>query len=270
MVHWCRGCVKPPLRRKWRVSQKPASFADHFSPVADRYASFRPRYPRALFAWLAEIAPRREVAWDCATGNGQAAGGLAEFFARVIATDASAQQLANATPHPRIEYRAASAEASGLPPQSADLITVAQAAHWFDLDRFYAEARRVARPGAILAVWCYGEMRFGNDPIDRALDHYYHDVAGPFWPPERKMIEARYATLPFPFAELVAPTFEIESEFSLPQLAGYLRTWSATQRFHAARGFDPVVELESRLRPHWPEVPLRPAWPLHLRVSRLS
>jgi ubiquinone/menaquinone biosynthesis C-methylase UbiE len=138
------------------------SFKDHFSSVAGNYAAFRPDYPRELFQWLASVSPARSAAWDCATGNGQAAVGLAEYFKTVIGTDASADQIANATPHPKIRYSVVPAEKSGLTAQSMDLITVAQSAHWFDLDRFYSEVRRVLRPGGCVALWCYGVIEFDS------------------------------------------------------------------------------------------------------------
>jgi SAM-dependent methyltransferase len=245
-------------------------FKDHFSGVAGDYAQFRPVYPRALFEWIATVAPRRGRVWDCATGNGQAAAVLAEFFTEVIATDASAEQVANALKHERIRYGVAPAESSGLGNESADVITVAQAAHWFDLPKFYAEAKRVARKDGVMVVWCYGTFQFGREEIDHLLSGFYHDVVGPFWPPERRYIEQDYKSLHFPLEEFRAPRFDMEAEFTRERLTGYLRTWSATQRFMKAKGFDPVADLDSRLDRFWkPEETLTvKSWPISVRAGR--
>ena len=246
-----------------------STFYDHFAPVAQNYADFRPTYPDALFAWLAAIAPRRELAWDCAAGTGQASVGLAGLFAHVVATDASAAQIAAATPHPRIDYRIAPAEASGLPDDSVDLITVAQALHWFDLAAFYIEARRVLRPDGVLAVWTYGVLTVEGACVDELVQEFYHDTVGPYWPAERRHVEDGYRSLPFPFMEMTAPPFAMETAWTLPQLLGYFRSWSATARFAAINGSDPVEPLAGQLAPAWgtPERRRTVRWPLALRVG---
>lgn len=248
-------------------------FKDHFSNVAENYAEFRPDYPAELFAWLSSTAPARDRAWDCATGNGQAALQLANFFKKVIATDASAGQIFNARPHPSIQYTIASGERSGLASNSFDIITVAQAAHWLELPSFYEEARRILRTGGLLAIWCYGHFLFGNDALDEIVSHFYHEVVGPYWPPERRFIEESYRTLPFPLHEVIVPSiFHMQAQFSLPRLAGYLRTWSATQRFQKAKGYDPVQDLEVQLIRQWPgddssEILPIHSWPIHIRAG---
>lgn len=244
-------------------------FKDHFSAQAADYTRYRPGYPEELFAWLAAQAPARDAAWDCGTGSGQAALGLAPLFARVIATDPSARQIAHAAPHPRIEYRVAPAEASGIDAASVDLVTVAQAIHWFDLDRFFAEARRVLRPGGVIAAWTYTLLDV-EAGIDELVSDYYRNVVGPFWPPERKMVDDRYRSLPFPFDAIAAPAFDIRTEWSLDDLLGYLGTWSATQAYVKATGSNPLAELSRRLAPLWPDPGQRKTlrWPLHLRVGR--
>jgi SAM-dependent methyltransferase len=249
----------------------PNAFTDHFAPVAADYARFRPIYPPALFTWLAEIAPDHGVAWDCATGSGQAACDLAAYFARVIATDASPSQLAAAAPRPRVEYRIAPAEASGLTEGSVALVTVAQALHWFDLDRFYAEVRRVSRPGGMIAVWSYGVLVVESDPINDRVRAFYQDTVGPYWPPERRLVESGYRTLPFPFAELQPPAFSMAAAWSLPELLGYCRSWSATGRYVAERGDDPVPALAAELAPLWgsPSDRRGVSWPLALRAGRV-
>jgi SAM-dependent methyltransferase len=244
------------------------SFADHFSGHAAQYAQFRPHYPASLFQYLALAPPAPERAWDCATGNGQAAVGLAKHFREVIATDASPQQLQNATTLENISYRLAPAEASGLDRASIDLVTVAQALHWFDRQAFFREVNRVLVPGGVIAVWAYALLKVAPE-IDALVDHFYYETTRPFWPPERAMVERGYRDIEFPFQELTPPAFQLEENWSLDQLLGYLRTWSATQRFMNARGFDPVNELEQELLPKWgdKEQVRLVTWPLHLRIG---
>lgn len=246
------------------------AFSDHFSSIAATYAGFRPRYPAALFAWLAAQAPADGLAWDCATGNGQAAGDLAAHFKRVIATDASPAQIAAALPSPRVQYRVAPAEASGVPAAAVDLITVAQALHWFDLERFYAEAHRVLKPGGVLAVWSYGMLVTDLAAVNAGVDFFYRHIIGPYWPPERVHVERGYRDLPFPFREMSAPVFTMESAWTLPELLGYLRSWSATCRYSAAQGRDPVDTLADELAPLWgpSQRRRRVQWPLSMRVGK--
>lgn len=247
-----------------------AEFADHFSGAAAGYARFRPRYPAALFAYLASLVSQEALAWDCATGSGQAAVALAEHLPRVVATDASAEQIAHTEPHPRVEYRVAAAERSELGAASVELITVAQALHWFDLPAFYAEAARVLRPGGVLAVWCYGEMVLPSTALQHALDRFYSETVGPYWPAERRLVEEGYGSLPLPFIELSAPPFIMEMRTSMDGLLGYLGTWSATQRYVQATGRDPVPELGREVAIHWGDSQAQRAirWPLSLRVGR--
>jgi ubiquinone/menaquinone biosynthesis C-methylase UbiE len=244
-------------------------FRDHFSGVAEGYARFRPGYPAELFAWLAERTPGRRLAWDCATGSGQAALGLAEHFGRVVATDASAEQVAAARPRPGVDFRVAPAERSGLDDHAVDLVTVAQALHWFDVPAFFREARRVLRPGGLLATWCYGNPALPDPALDRALAAFIDGAVGPYWPPERRLILEGYATLAFPFREIAPPPLSLEADLTLAGFAGYLRTWSATTRYVAAHGTDPVDALVAELRPAWgdPDAPRRVRWPLAFRVG---
>lgn len=247
------------------------SFVDHFSSVSAGYAAFRPRYPDALFDLLAEAAPARDAAWDCATGNGQAALGLARHFTHVVATDASEAQIAHATPHPRVTYHVAPAEASGLEDHSMDVVTAAQAVHWFDRPRFWAEVRRVLRPQGVVAVWTY--RLFSIDPeLDAIVRRFYHDTVGPFWPPERKVTEEQFDTIEFPFTEFPVPKFVIEQRLTLDDVAGYIRTWSATRGFVRQRGRDPVEDLATELAPAWgdPRTPRLARWPVAVRAGRTS
>ena len=245
--------------------------ATHFGAVAAEYARHRPTYPDALFAWLAGVAPARRHAWDCGTGNGQAAAALAGWFEHVTATDLSEGQLAQATPHPRITYRVAPAEASGLPDASCDLVTVAQALHWFDLVTFAREARRVLVPHGVVAAWSYG--LFTCDPaIDPIVLELYHDVVGAYWQAGREHVDTGYRDLPLPGTPLATPTFAMERHWTLAELTGYLGTWSAVERYRRARGADPLAIVATRLAAAWgdPAAARTLRWPLVLKASRVD
>jgi SAM-dependent methyltransferase len=248
------------------------TFQDHFSTVASPYARFRPSYPASLFAWLAHRVPRRERAWDCATGSGQAARGLTAHFRVVLATDPSRAQLAAWTATaPGVVRVACTAEASALADRSIDLVTVAQALHWFDTDAFYDETRRVVRPGGWLAVWSYALCRL-TPAVDHVLDTLHHEVLGPYWAPERRHVESGYRTLPFPFDEQAAPEgLFLERDVTRGELGGYVSTWSAVR---AARreGLDPLAAFQSELARVWPDGDhrLRARWPLSVRVGRMA
>jgi SAM-dependent methyltransferase len=247
------------------------SNAELFSPVAREYAKFRPGYPPELFSWLAGRAPAREAVWDCGCGSGQASLALAGYFNRVHATDVAAEQIAAARTHPRVEYSVAPAESSGLAAGSVDLVTVAQALHWFDVDAFYAEARRVARPGALLAAWTYPRPQLDDPALDRLFFAFYRDVVGPYWPPERRHVEANYQTLPFPFEELPHPSFGLEFQWNLAELVGYASSWSATARYRKATGSDPLPSLRAALAPAWPAAGTAPVrMPIVLRAGVLG
>jgi SAM-dependent methyltransferase len=245
-------------------------YADHFSRVASEYASRRPGYPDELFAYLAGLLSRRELAWDCAAGSGQATLPLTRWFRHVVGTDASPEMLSRAPAHPQIEYRAARAERSGLSSASVDLVTVAQALHWLEPDLFYAEVERVLAREGVLAVWTYGRNHLDDESLDRVLQEFYEDIVGPYWPAERCHVEAGYRTLPFPFPELVPPVFAMEAQWSLTELLGYVGTWSASQRFREVEGRDPVQLLASGLAGEWgaPDKRRRITWPLSMRVGR--
>jgi SAM-dependent methyltransferase len=245
------------------------NFKDYFSGHAVDYAKYRPRYPEELFAYLASVSSEHERAWDCATGNGQAAQSLARFFEQTIATDASQAQLASAIRHEKIEYRQANAEQTDIASRSIDLVTVAQALHWLRIEEFYKEARRVLKPEGVLAVWCYNLLTVSPE-LDQIINKFYGETVGPYWDFERKMVEEGYRTIPFPFAELAPPQFYMTAQWDLFELLGYLRTWSATQKFVKEQGFDPVVELADELLALWgaPEDKRSVRWPLGLRVGR--
>jgi SAM-dependent methyltransferase len=243
---------------------------DHFSRLAPAYAACRPGYPDALFDYLSGLVSRHDLAWDCAAGSGQAAIPLARRFDRVIATDLSAGMLDQAPRHPAVVYRVAPAEASGLGNATADLVTVAQALHWLNAETFYAEVDRVLVPGGVLAAWTYGPQHLDEPALDSVLRHFYADIVGPYWAPERRHVESGYRTLLFPFPELEAPVLAMQEVWSLAQLLGYIGTWSATQRFSEAVGNNPVPQLGRELARHWgdPSATRCIRWPLSLRVGR--
>jgi ubiquinone/menaquinone biosynthesis C-methylase UbiE len=248
-----------------------ASFKDHFSKQAATYAAYRPTYPPELFAWLAELVRQRTLAWDVGTGSGQAAVGLAGHFERVVATDASAAQLQHAAAHPRIEYRVAQADASGLAAESVDLVTVAQALHWFDIGRFFSEARRVLAPGGVLAVWCYGDPVLEDSVLDQILRSYNRGTVEQYWPPERDLVLEEYRSIRFPFDQVDSPHFALQARWSLRELVGYLRSWSATSQYLKRHGSDPVVAVETEMRRAWgpDQTKYLIRWPVTLRVGRI-
>jgi SAM-dependent methyltransferase len=243
------------------------SFKDHFSSQAEAYERYRPGYPPELFRFLASIVPSRERALDVATGNGQAAVELGEWFGSVRATEPSQDQLSRARPHPRVEYAREPAEQVGSPDSHFDLVTAAQAAHWFEWQRFYPEVRRVLRPGGVLAVWTYEKFRAGGD-VDRIVDDFYRDVVGPYWPRERSHVEEAYRRLPFPFEEIDAPLFSLVTHWSAGTALRYLGTWSAVQRYRDLRGEDPLALVAQPLRDAWGRGERALSWPIHLRAGR--
>jgi SAM-dependent methyltransferase len=246
------------------------TFIDAFSDTAKQYAAARPTYPAALFECLAELAPATRCAWDCGTGNGQAALGLAEFFDSVEATDASAEQIGQALPHPRVRYRVAPAHASGLPDRSVDMISVAQALHWFDLDKFYAEVRRVARPSALLAVYGYDWLYLAPE-IDPIVNRWLLRPIEPYWLPNLRLLWHRYRTIDFPFAELAEPRLAMNQSWNLDQLLNYYRTWSATQSKIAAEGEQFIADARNALVAAWgdPDGRHRAVMPIITRLGRV-
>lgn len=244
-------------------------FEDHFSQQAQIYAEYRPRYPGALFAYVASIAPDHRLAWDCATGNGQAALGLVEHFDRVVATDASREQIAQAVRHERIDYRVESAEEVSLETGTVDLATVAIAVHWFDLNHFYQEVHRVLRAEGILAVWTYHLPALESE-IDAILARYYRQVLAGYWPEQIRYIDEHYQTLPFPFEELQPPQFEMPTEWNLNQLLGFLNSWSATRRYKEETGQHPLAIIWPELAEAWGELERQRTLqlPIYMQVGR--
>ena len=242
---------------------------DHFSGHAAEYAKARPTYPAGLYRWLATIAPKHDLAWDAGCGSGQATFALTDHFARVVGTDISPQQLEQARPHPKIEYLIGNEGTSHQADASVDLITVAQAAHWFDLPLFFAEARRVLRPGGIVAIWGYGLTRFAPE-IDVAVQRFYSEVVGPFWPSGREHLDAEYRSLDLPLDPIEPPIFLMSVHWTLAAFGEYLETWSAVQRYRKAKGEDPIPAILGELKRLWGDQPRVVSWPLYLRVGRLA
>ena len=244
-------------------------FQDHFSERAVLYSQFRPKYPAELFDWICGLAARHEVAWDCATGSGQAAVGLSQRFDRVIATDASEKQIAMAAPSDSIDYRVATASDSGIASGSIDLVTIAQAIHWVDRDGFYSEARRVMRQSAAIAIWCYGDPVIDDPALNAIVHEYNRGTIEEYWRPERRIILDGLGTISFPFREVSTPDFVMEHNWTLAELAGYLRTWSATAAYAAAHNVDPVEVVERELARDWGELQHVVRWPLYVRAGTL-
>lgn len=245
-------------------------FKDLFSGHAADYRAFRPTYPRELFDFLAGLAPRRRLALDVATGNGQAALALADRFDAVLATDRSLEQLTRAETHARIRYAVASAEVSPLPDACVDLITCAQAFHWLDHPRFFAEAARVARPGAPIAVWCYGLATI--DPaVDGIVRALYDGPLAPDWEPERRLVDEGYRGIASPLAEVETPVFAMKAQWTRAQWMGYLGTWSAVRKHRARTGQDPLPAVDAAIAPHWREDDTKEVrWALAVRVWRID
>jgi SAM-dependent methyltransferase len=256
------------------------NFKDHFSNHAGLYAKARPHYPEALFDWIAAEAPTRGCVWDAGCGNGQASVALAQRFERVIATDPSAQQLANAVAYPRVEYRNeprnfSAKDGGGYPTSiadhSVDAITVAQALHWFDLPTFITEVRRVAKPGALFAAWCYANCSV-TPAVDAVIAHLYDDVLGAYWSPERTLVDEGYASLDIPFARVAAPAFEMRVDWTARQLLAYLTSWSAAQHYFKDTGHDAIAAIADELLAAWraPEHVRPVRWTLAMRAGRVT
>lgn len=241
-----------------------------FSQQADAYRAGRPTYDPAFFAWLAQAAPSTDLAWDCGCGSGQASLDLARHFHQVVATDINAKQLEQAPREPNIDYRCEPAENTSLQPASVDLTLVAQALHWFDTERFYAEVRRVSRPGALLAVVSYNLLNI-EPQLDALIRHLYHEIVGPYWAPERKHVESGYDTIPFPFERVATPAFALEAEWDFQRLVDYLYSWSAVASYRQATGQDPVQALREKLQAAWGTEPTRGvSWPLTIKLGKVA
>lgn len=248
-----------------------ADFKDLFSKQAATYRNSRPTYPQELYEFITAKCKDKTLAWDCATGNGQCATALASYFDKVIATDASASQIENAIPNPKVEYRVANAYNSGLENASIDLITVATAAHWFEIEKFYVEADRVLKSNGVLAIWSYGGCRSAEDEINKVLDKLSYDILGDYWSPEIWRIwRDKYRNLPFPYALEDAPAFKTELYWNYEQLVNYLNSWSGVQNYKNQVGKNPVDIIEEELKNAWGNVDDKKllTWQLHMKIGR--
>jgi len=246
-------------------------FPDYFSNVASDYAAYRPQYPATLFEWLASLCPRHELAWDCACGSGQASRPLAGHFDLVVGTDASPEQVAAAEIDENTRFAVAMSEQVPLAKRSADLVTVAQALHWFACDAFYAEVDRVIRPGGVFAAWTYGMPHFASDDVERVVHEFIDGPLGPYWPAEVRMVLDGYSSIGLPFLELESPEFAIDLKWSPARYLDFVRTWSAVGRYIEEGGEDPVAQLESELQRATPRgnENLAVSYRLDLRVCRV-
>ena len=249
---------------------------DYFSTQSKSYKLYRPEYPAALFNFLTGSLPADPFIWDCATGSGQAAVALQRHAAgTVVASDQSRAQLGNAPRENSVHYVQALAEAMPLADHTVDLVTIAQALHWFDFERFYAEVRRVLKPNGRIAAWTYSFLSVSpqlGPEIDAAVRWFYTDAIGPYWPSERRWVDDHYRSIPFPFTDLDTPSFSIKVDWDLSAILGYIGSWSAVQRYKDAEGVDPVAQLAARMLPLWgePTAARRLSWDLALRLGQLA
>ncbi|MFD1095810.1 class I SAM-dependent methyltransferase [Salegentibacter chungangensis] len=219
---------------------------DNFSTKSEDYAKFRPGYPAEVFRFIENHLRNKEKAWDCGTGNGQVAEAVSEFMERVEATDISRRQLENAVAKPNIYYSRQSAEKTKFPDESFDLVTVGQAIHWFNFDEFYGEVKRLLKPGGLIAVLGYSLFN-SNPETDEVILKFYKEIIGPFWDPERKYLDEKYQSIPFPFDEIGTPQFESKVSWSFEHLIGYLRTWSAVKHYENSKNHNPVDLISEEL-----------------------
>ena len=246
----------------------PEAFKDHFSERAAGYASYRPHYTPELAAWLASIAPARRIAWDVACGSGQLSTLLGDQFDKVIATDASREQIGQAPSHPRVEYRVEPAERSSLSDGSVDLITVAQAVHWLDLRAFYKEVRRVGRPGGAIALVAY-HIAVIDPGVDEIIGRFYRGDLDGYWPPERKHIESEYREIDFPFERIPAPRLQLRVNWSVDEMLGYISTWSAVRALEKAKGRETTERFAEALRGTWGPGAREVRWPIVILAGKI-
>ena len=243
---------------------------NNFSTGAADYAAFRPESPREIFDFLFGNVTNFNIAWDCGTGNGQVAATLAERFKLVYGTDISTDQLSHAQQKENIIYMEERAEKTSLPDNCIDLVTVGQAIHWFDFEKFYAEVNRVANKGALLAAWTYSLLKL-TPAVDKVIEHFYQDITRPYWDKERHYVDDGYSTIPFPFEEIPVPEFNIVKHWNMQQLVGYLRTWSGVKHYIKKEQSDPIPLIINDLQKAWGNNELLEVrWPVHVRAGRVG
>lgn len=246
-------------------------FKDNFSKQSDVYVKYRPHYPGELFSFLSSLTNEHKLAWDCGTGNGQAATGLAKFYDRIIATDPSAQQIGNCLPNEKVTYLVEKAEQSSLQTGSVDLLTIANALHWFDFESFYKEANRVLKPNGVIAAWAYALPKI-SPAVDEVIAHLHYQTLDAYWVHENRLVENEYKEVPFPFELIASPDFHYEKAMSCNDMTGYLNTWSATHRFIAKNQFNPVERMEIDLQRAWgdPMEEKKVRWKLIMKIGRVT
>lgn len=246
-------------------------FKDNFSLQAGIYAKYRPQYPAVLYQFLASLTKDHHIAWDCGTGNGQAAIGLVDFYESVIATDPSENQIKNCFPHERIKYIVEKAEDFSYGQHTIDIVTIANALHWFEFDVFYNIVRNVVKQDGIIAAWSYGRPTISKE-IDEIVAVFHDDIVGEYWVKENRFVEQEYKTIPFPFHEINCPSFVSQKEFNLKEFITYLNTWSATQKFIIKTGIDPTIDLQKQLLAIWGSADTKKiiTWKLIMKAGRLS
>lgn len=243
-----------------------------FSDNSEKYKKYRPSYPSELFQYLAKISPSTNTAWDAGCGSGQASIALSDFFTNVIATDISVEQIKNAYSKVNIRYFSCPSEYSNIDSNSVDLVICAQSIHWFDLDKFYDEVKRVLKPDGVIAAWSYNLFRV-NQEIDDLIDKFYNDIIYNYWPVERKHVENGYKEIILPFNHLEAPSFSMTAEWNLEQLLGYINTWSGVSNYIELEAFNPLDFIEKELIKLWDrdESEYKTiSWPLTLKISRIN
>lgn len=244
---------------------------DLFSSQSDLYARYRPTYPRELFEYIISFVKEKNMAWDCATGNGQAAVALSTCFKKVVATDISPAQIEKATSKQNIEYLVCPAESTPFAENTFDLITVAQAYHWLKWDEFRKEVIRTAKPGAVMAIWTYSRQITEGDKIDAAIRHFYENIIKPYWDYERKYVEEKYEHVSFDYEPLPSKNFETVLHWKKEDLAGYISSWSAVQKFVKTNGYSPVPDLEKEIEKLWPEGETKKVvFPIYLKLGRVE
>lgn len=248
-----------------------AEFKDYFSTASDDYKLYRPQYPQALYQYLADIAPAAELAFDVGCGNGQASRELANHFQQVYASDASSAQIQQAEPHEKVHYLVSPAETINAPDASVDLITVAQAIHWFQHEAFFAEVDRVLKPNGILAVWGY-QLLYTDTELDPLIEKFHTDIIGPYWPPERALLDNGYTRIAFPYARIETPQFYMNAQWKFSHLIGYLNTWSAVKQYEKAQGKNPIEQHFNEFEAAWGNLDREKKiyWPLILYVGKKS
>ncbi|MGB3623984.1 class I SAM-dependent methyltransferase [Ketobacter sp. MCCC 1A13808] len=253
------------------MSKQDNSFKDYFSSGADSYRRFRPIYPDDLYQYLATTAPNKQLAWDIGCGNGQAAIALSGYFQQVIATDASAEQIAQTQPGDNLKFFVSPAEHIDAADNSIDLITVAQAIHWFDHARFFKEVDRTLKPGGLFAAWGY-QLLYTDTPLDATIERFHSEIVGPYWPPERALLDNGYTRIAFPYPRLDNPPFYMRTRWTFDELIGYLNTWSAVKLYEKTNNTNPLELHFDEIKAAWgdpkKEQPIH--WPLILYAGKKS